>query len=271
MEKLVFVSHAREADGEKADRIVEYLESHGIGCFIAPRDITKGASYAPKLVAGIDAATVVLLIGTPAIVGREHILNEIEIAVNKHKTIVQFVIEDYTRPTTSSTTSAANKNSSRRRAIMRRFCPRSNTSCASRSVCPKSPPGKAQKTSRTRQNKGVPIPFRPRHHDQPLRPAPQRQLPQRYVRHDVRTDLRQRPPGSPTRQARKASSMTAAAKAATTSGADCKALGTKRTSTSSPLRRKNSPSGASSTPTSAGASSIATSPSTPKTTPSKAN
>ena len=77
MEKLVFVSHAREADGEKADRIVEYLESHGIGCFIAPRDIPKGASYAPKLVAGIDAATVVLLIGTPAIVGREHILNEI--------------------------------------------------------------------------------------------------------------------------------------------------------------------------------------------------
>lgn len=96
MEKLVFISHAREADGKKADRIAEYLESHGIGCFIAPRDITKGASYAPKLVAGIDAATVVLLIGTPAIVGREHILNEIEIAVNKHKTIVQFVIEDYT-------------------------------------------------------------------------------------------------------------------------------------------------------------------------------
>ena len=80
MEKLVFISHAHEADGKKADRIVEYLESHGIGCFIAPRDITKGASYAPKLVAGIDAATVVLLIGTPAIVGREHILNEIEIA-----------------------------------------------------------------------------------------------------------------------------------------------------------------------------------------------
>lgn len=96
MEKLVFISHAREADGKKADRIAEYLESRGIGCFIAPRDIPSGASYAPKLVAGIEAATVVLLVGTPAIVGREHILNEIEIAVNKRKTIVQFVIEDYT-------------------------------------------------------------------------------------------------------------------------------------------------------------------------------
>lgn len=95
MEKLVFVSHSRDADGKKADAVVDYLESRGIGCFIAPRDITGGTSYAPRLVAAIKAASVILLIGSPAVNSSEHILNEIEIAVNHHKDILHFVIEDY--------------------------------------------------------------------------------------------------------------------------------------------------------------------------------
>ena len=93
--KRIFVSHARTADGEKADEIVAYLEAHGLKCFIAPRDIPGGKPYASELVSAIKEAEVVLLIGTPAVNESEHILNEIEIAINNKKTILHFVVQDY--------------------------------------------------------------------------------------------------------------------------------------------------------------------------------
>ncbi|MBO4962805.1 MAG: toll/interleukin-1 receptor domain-containing protein [Clostridia bacterium] len=94
MEKDVFISFTTP-DQTIAHKIVDFLEARGISCFIADRDIEKGASYASSLTRGIIDCKTALLVASKNINLSEHVLNELEIMVNKRKFILPFFIEDF--------------------------------------------------------------------------------------------------------------------------------------------------------------------------------
>ncbi len=94
MEKLLFISYSTK-DKDVAYQIVEYFESKGIGCYIAPRDITPGGSYASKLTNAICDCKAVVLVASSAINSSEHILNEVDIIVAENKFFVPFFVEEF--------------------------------------------------------------------------------------------------------------------------------------------------------------------------------
>src|ERR1700730_4643456 len=51
----VFISYASQ-DAAVAGALVEALERHGVGCWIAPRDVKAGALYADAIVRAISGA-----------------------------------------------------------------------------------------------------------------------------------------------------------------------------------------------------------------------
>jgi predicted hydrocarbon binding protein len=94
MKKNVFVSYTHD-DKRVADALVKHLETRGIPCFIAPRDIDPGKPYASNLMRAIDDCTLVLLIASNAINDSDHVLNEVDAIVNKKKDILPIFIEDF--------------------------------------------------------------------------------------------------------------------------------------------------------------------------------
>ncbi len=95
MKKQVFVSYTH-ADKQTADALVEYLEKKGISCFIAPRDIDPGKPYASNLMKAIEDCKLVLLIASNAINQSEHVLNEVDVIVDRKKDLLPVFIEDFT-------------------------------------------------------------------------------------------------------------------------------------------------------------------------------
>lgn len=59
--KKVFISHASE-DHDLALAVCEALESAGIGCWIAPRDIPGGKHWGAEIVQVIQSSSVLLLL-----------------------------------------------------------------------------------------------------------------------------------------------------------------------------------------------------------------
>lgn len=58
----VFISHKTTEDGSIANRLVASLESRGLKCWIAPRDISAGQNYASAIVDGIRSSSVFLML-----------------------------------------------------------------------------------------------------------------------------------------------------------------------------------------------------------------
>ena len=59
--RTVFLSYA-SPDAEVANQVCEYLESHGVSCWMAPRDVKPGAAYADAIVRAINEATALVLV-----------------------------------------------------------------------------------------------------------------------------------------------------------------------------------------------------------------
>lgn len=92
--KKVFISYPFSAK-EQALAITEYLEKNGIDCFIAPRDIRGGKTYASVLMSEIESCGIVLLVASEAINESEHVLNEVEAITNKKKNILPVFVENF--------------------------------------------------------------------------------------------------------------------------------------------------------------------------------
>ncbi len=92
--KQVFVSYT-STDKQIAYEIVEYLESTGISCFIAPRDVEGGKAYASILMKALEECNLVLLIASEAINTSEHVLNEVDVIIEKGKPLLPIFIEDF--------------------------------------------------------------------------------------------------------------------------------------------------------------------------------
>ena len=84
----VFISHANE-DRLLAQRVVQGLESSGVDCWIAPRDIPPGSDYADALDDAIlNSRAVVFLLSAHSAASSSFCRAELEIARTESKTIV---------------------------------------------------------------------------------------------------------------------------------------------------------------------------------------
>ena len=88
----VFISYASQ-DAAVANVVVETLESHGVRCWIAPRDVVPGEFYAGAIVHAIDAAKAIVLVLSEHAATSQHVLREVERASAKRHPVVAFRID----------------------------------------------------------------------------------------------------------------------------------------------------------------------------------
>lgn len=93
MSKEVFISHSSK-NFKEAKKICDCLEKKNIECFIAPRDLTPGQIYGEEIVRGIDECNKFILIASKDAFESQHVLREVERAVNSNMKIYVYKIED---------------------------------------------------------------------------------------------------------------------------------------------------------------------------------
>src|SRR5437763_929601 len=89
----VFISHSSQ-DKPIADAACAALESVAIRCWIAPRDVQPGRTFAGEINRAIQRSKVMVLIFSGHSNQSEQVLREVQLASNSHLHIVQFRIED---------------------------------------------------------------------------------------------------------------------------------------------------------------------------------
>jgi hypothetical protein len=95
MSKHVFVSHSHE-DSPAADLIVKALEERGVVCWIAPRDVEAGGSYAESIIDAIENACCFVLIYSQSCNVSSHVMREVERALKFGVNIVPVRFDDST-------------------------------------------------------------------------------------------------------------------------------------------------------------------------------
>lgn len=93
MSKHIFVSHSHE-DSAAADLIVKAIEERGVSCWVAPRDVPPGGSYAEALLEAIESATCFVLIYSAHSNVSSHVLREVERALRFGINIVPVRFDD---------------------------------------------------------------------------------------------------------------------------------------------------------------------------------
>ncbi|GJQ30210.1 MAG: hypothetical protein HBSAPP03_20940 [Phycisphaerae bacterium] len=89
----VFISYSSH-DKAHADAVCAGLEAAGVRCWIAPRDIPAGRTYAGEIVASIKAARVMVVIFSSHSNASANVMREVERAINAGVAILPFRIED---------------------------------------------------------------------------------------------------------------------------------------------------------------------------------
>ena len=88
----VFVSHSAQ-DKPIADAIVAALESQGVRCWIAPRDIIPGSNYMASLVQALRDSSIVVLVMSSLANSSPHVQRELQHAVETGTPIIPFKID----------------------------------------------------------------------------------------------------------------------------------------------------------------------------------
>jgi TolB-like protein/Flp pilus assembly protein TadD len=88
----VFISYASQ-DAAVAGALVETLERHGVGCWIAPRDVKAGAQYADAIARAISGAKAFVLVLSESAIASSHVGKEIERASSKKRPIIALRID----------------------------------------------------------------------------------------------------------------------------------------------------------------------------------
>jgi hypothetical protein len=89
----VFISHSSK-DKATADAVCAVLESHGVRCWVAPRDIVPGRDWGASIVGAIKEARVMVLVFSEHANNSPQIRLEVERAVSKGIPIIPLRIED---------------------------------------------------------------------------------------------------------------------------------------------------------------------------------
>jgi TolB-like protein/tetratricopeptide (TPR) repeat protein len=90
--RTVFLSYASQ-DTEVANTVCRELESRGIRCWIAPRDVAPGALYADAIVRAINESNVLVVVLSQSAVASSHVGREVERAASKRKQIIAFRVD----------------------------------------------------------------------------------------------------------------------------------------------------------------------------------
>jgi hypothetical protein len=93
MPREVFVSYS-QSDRQCAFELVARAESEGIGCWIAPRDISPSTDWAAEIIDAISAARVMVLVFSSGSNKSPQVRREVERAVHRDLSILPFRIED---------------------------------------------------------------------------------------------------------------------------------------------------------------------------------
>src|SRR6478672_11384954 len=93
MSDHVFLSHSHQ-DAPVAELIVKALEDRGVKCWIAPRDVPAGGSYAEAILTAIENASCFVLIYSEQANVSSHVLREVERALNYGLNIVPVRFDD---------------------------------------------------------------------------------------------------------------------------------------------------------------------------------
>jgi hypothetical protein len=93
MSGQVFISHS-EKDKPDVNLLLTALESHEIRCWIAPRDIPPGGSYADAILTAIENSTCFVLVYSAHCNDSRHVLREVERALNLNINIVPVRFDD---------------------------------------------------------------------------------------------------------------------------------------------------------------------------------
>lgn len=89
----VFISYSSKDSGVAFD-VCAMLEAAGLICWIAPRNVYGGKSYAREIIEAITESQVVLFIFSSYSNCSSHVESEIDIAFNQEKVIIPFRIEE---------------------------------------------------------------------------------------------------------------------------------------------------------------------------------
>lgn len=91
--KPVFISYS-STDKLQADLIREFLEGHGYGCFMAPRDIPGGRLWPEVLLEALHAAEIVVLVFSERGNQSPQIAREVSITVHRDIPLIPYRIEN---------------------------------------------------------------------------------------------------------------------------------------------------------------------------------
>lgn len=91
----VFISYSTQ-DKAAADAICHGLETNGVRCWIAPRDVMPGADWQQAIMDAIASSKAVVLVFTAHTNQSENVKKEVSAAVNAKAVVIPFMIEDVT-------------------------------------------------------------------------------------------------------------------------------------------------------------------------------
>ena len=89
----VFISYSSQ-DQPTALAVVNALESNGVRCWMAPRDIRAGDVWAQAIVEAITGARALVLVFSASANRSGHVVNEVDAAIRKGAIVVPFRIEN---------------------------------------------------------------------------------------------------------------------------------------------------------------------------------
>jgi TolB-like protein/Flp pilus assembly protein TadD len=92
MPPRVFISHSSE-DKTIADTICQRLESDGIDCWIAPRDIQPGSDWTKAIMRGIEGCQIFILVFSKQANDSDHVYREVAKAFSSRLVVVPFRID----------------------------------------------------------------------------------------------------------------------------------------------------------------------------------
>lgn len=96
--RVAFVSFATPNE-RLARRVVEFLESHGVKCFFAPRDISVGSRWQGSLADAIANCSLLVLLLSRHAHDSEHVLREVDLAVERRLRVFPLQLDDSSKAT----------------------------------------------------------------------------------------------------------------------------------------------------------------------------
>src|SRR5712692_2209975 len=88
----IFLSYA-SADRERALRIADLLEVHGIPVWIDRKSIAGGTSWSAEIVSGIEGCAALAVLCSPAAMASPNVQQEIQIAWEGRRPILPLLLE----------------------------------------------------------------------------------------------------------------------------------------------------------------------------------